>query len=121
MEVEDLEEAIAHANDSEFGLNASVWTQDITRGIEIAKRIQAGNVCVNDCILNAGVQGLPFGGIKQSGVGSRHGNERGLHAFCYTKSVMIEPRKRPREAAWFPYHIKTAKRLEKLMMFLYGR
>ena len=60
----------------------------------MAKRIQAGNVCVNDCILNAGVQGLPFGGIKQSGVGSRHGNERGLHAFCYTKAVMIEPRKR---------------------------
>jgi acyl-CoA reductase-like NAD-dependent aldehyde dehydrogenase len=121
MEVNDLEEAIAHANDSEFGLSASVWTRDIAKGIEIAKRIQAGNVCVNDCILNAGIQGLPFGGIKQSGVGSRHGNERGLHAFCYTKSVMIEPRKRSREAAWFPYHIKTAKRLEKLMMFLYGR
>jgi len=121
MEVNDLEEAIARANDSEFGLSASVWTRDIARGIEIARRVQAGNVCVNDCILNAGVQGLPFGGIKQSGVGSRHGNERGLHAFCYTKSVMIEPRKRSREAAWFPYHIKTAKRLEKLMMFLYGR
>jgi len=121
MEVNDLEEAIGCANDSEFGLSASVWTRDIARGIEIARRIQAGNVCVNDCILNAGVQGLPFGGIKQSGVGSRHGNERGLHVFCYTKSVMIEPRKRSREATWFPYHIKTAKRLEKLMMFLYGR
>jgi acyl-CoA reductase-like NAD-dependent aldehyde dehydrogenase len=121
MEVDNLEEAITRANDSEFGLSASVWTQDIARGIDVAKRIQAGNVCVNDCILNAGVQGLPFGGIKQSGVGSRHGNERGLHAFCYTKSVMVEPRKRSREAAWFPYHIKTAKRLETLMMFLYGR
>jgi acyl-CoA reductase-like NAD-dependent aldehyde dehydrogenase len=121
MEVNDLDEAISRANDSEFGLNASVWTQDISKGIEVAKRIQAGNVCVNDCILNAGVQGLPFGGIKQSGVGSRHGGERGLHAFCYTKSLMIEPRKRHREAAWFPYHIKTAQRLEKLMMFLYGR
>jgi acyl-CoA reductase-like NAD-dependent aldehyde dehydrogenase len=121
MEVADAEEAISRANDSEFGLNASVWTRDINRGIEIAKRIQAGNVCVNDCILNAGVQGLPFGGIKQSGIGSRHGNERGLHAFCYTKSLMIETRKRKREAAWFPYHINTAQRLEKLMMFLYGR
>jgi len=121
MEVNDLEEAIERANDSEFGLNASVWTQDIAKGIDVAKRIQAGNVCVNDCILNAGVQSLPFGGIKQSGVGSRHGNERGLHAFCYTKAVMIETRKRKREAAWFPYHINTARRLEKLMMFLYGR
>jgi acyl-CoA reductase-like NAD-dependent aldehyde dehydrogenase len=121
MEVNDLEEAIARANDSDFGLNASVWTTDIARGIAIAQRIQAGNVCVNDCILNAGVQGLPFGGIKQSGVGSRHGSERGLHAFCYTKAVMVEPRKRKKEAAWFPYHSNTAKRLEKLMVFLYGR
>jgi acyl-CoA reductase-like NAD-dependent aldehyde dehydrogenase len=121
MAVDNVEEAIHLANDSEFGLNASVWTQDIQRGIAIARRIQAGNVCVNDCILNAGVQGLPFGGIKQSGVGSRHGSERGLHAFCYTQAVMVEPRKRKREPNWFPYSIKTAARLEKLMMFLYGR
>jgi acyl-CoA reductase-like NAD-dependent aldehyde dehydrogenase len=121
MEVRDAEEAIAYANDSEFGLNASVWTRDIDKGIEVAKRIQAGNVCVNDCILNAGVQGLPFGGIKQSGVGSRHGNEHGLHAFCYTQSLMIEKRNRSTEMAWFPYPVNTAKRMEKLMMFLYGR
>lgn len=121
MEVNNLEEAITLANDSEFGLNASVWTADIARGIEVAMRIAAGNVCVNDCILNAGVQSLPFGGIKQSGVGSRHGNERGLHAFCYTKAMMIETRKRKKEAAWFPYHANTARRLEKLMVFLYGR
>lgn len=121
MEVNDVEEAIKHANDSEFGLNASVWTTDIARGITVAKRIQAGNVCINDCILNAGVHGLPFGGIKQSGVGSRHGSEHGLRAFCYTQSMMIEPRKRRREPSWFPYHVNTAQRLEKLMMFLYGR
>jgi acyl-CoA reductase-like NAD-dependent aldehyde dehydrogenase len=121
MAVEDAEEAIRHANDSEFGLNASVWTQDIKRGIALARRIQAGNVCVNDCILNAGVHGLPFGGIKQSGVGSRHGSERGLHAFCYTQAVMVEPRRRKREPNWFPYSVKTAARMEKLMMFLYGR
>jgi len=121
MEVGDAEEAILLANDSPFGLNASVWTRDIQRGIDIATRIQAGNVCVNDCILNAGVQGLPFGGIKQSGVGSRHGNERGLHAFCYTQAVMVEPRRRKKEVNWFPYPASTAARMEKLMMFLYGR
>jgi acyl-CoA reductase-like NAD-dependent aldehyde dehydrogenase len=121
MEVQDVEEAIACANDSEFGLSASVWTRDIARGIEIAKRIQAGNVCVNDCILSAGVQGLPFGGIKQSGIGSRHGKEHGLHAFCYTKAIMIEPRRRSKESSWFPYPASTAQRMEKLMMLLYGR
>jgi acyl-CoA reductase-like NAD-dependent aldehyde dehydrogenase len=121
MEVSDVEEAIELANDSEFGLNASVWTRDIATGIAVATRIKAGNVCVNDCILNAGVHGLPFGGVKQSGVGSRHGNEHGLRAFCYTQAVMIEPRKRRREPSWFPYHANTAHRLDKLMMFLYGR
>lgn len=121
MEVSDVEEAIRHANNSEFGLNASVWTADIAKGIAVAKRIQAGNVCVNDCILNAGVQSLPFGGIKQSGVGSRHGNENGLRAFCYTQAMMIETRKRKREPNWYPYHANTAQRLEKLMMFMYGR
>jgi len=121
MEVADVEEAIACANDSEFGLSASVWTRDIAKGIEIAKRIQSGNVCVNDCILSAGVQSLPFGGIKQSGVGSRHGNEHGLRAFCYTKAIMVEPRRRSRESSWFPYPENTAKRMEKLMMLLYGR
>jgi acyl-CoA reductase-like NAD-dependent aldehyde dehydrogenase len=121
MAVNDVEEAIAYANNSEFGLNASVWTRDIARGIAVAKRIKAGNVCVNDCILNAGVHGLPFGGVKQSGVGSRHGSEHGLRAFCYAQALMIEPRRRKREPSWFPYAANTAQRLEKLMMFLYGR
>jgi acyl-CoA reductase-like NAD-dependent aldehyde dehydrogenase len=121
MEVRDAEEAIALANDSEYGLNASVWTRDITKGIAVATRLQSGNVCVNDAILNGGVHSLPFGGIKQSGVGSRHGAELGLRAFCYAQSLMIETRRKKSEMVWFPYQIKTAERLEKLMMFLYGR
>ncbi len=120
MTFNTIEEAITLANDSEYGLNASVWTRDINQGIEIASRLESGNVCVNDCILNAGVPGLPFGGIKQSGVGSRHGNEHGLRAFCYTQSLMVEARDRPREIAWFPYKIKTVQQMEKLMSFMYG-
>lgn len=119
MEYTDIEEAIQLANDSEFGLNASVWTRDIDRGIAVAKRIEAGNVCVNDCIINGGVHALPFGGAKQSGVGSRHGGERALHAFCQIQSLMIEKRNKPKEFNWFPYEIKTANQLEKLMTFLY--
>lgn len=121
MAVDDVEEALRHANNSEFGLNASVWTRDIARGIAVARRIQAGNVCVNDCILNAGVHGLPFGGVKQSGVGSRHGGAHGLRAFCYAQAMMVETRGRKREPSWFPYPANTARRLEKLMLFLYGR
>lgn len=121
MEVSDAEEAIALANDSDLGLSASVWTTDIAKGIAIGKRLQTGNVCINDCIVNAGVHGLPFGGAKQSGVGSRHGNEQGLRAFCYAQSMMIEKRRRKREPNWHPYSATTVKRLEQLMMFMYGR
>lgn len=121
MAVSDEEEAIRLANDSEYGLNASVWTRDIHKGIAIAQRLETGNVCVNDAILNAGVHGLPFGGVKKSGVGSRHGGADGLRAFCYAQALMIEKRNKPREAPWFPYRIKTTKGLEKLMMLMYGR
>jgi acyl-CoA reductase-like NAD-dependent aldehyde dehydrogenase len=121
MEVDNVDEAIFLSNDSAYGLNASVWTRDIKSGIDIASRIEAGNVCVNDAILNAGVQSLPFGGVKQSGVGSRHGGERGLHVFCYTQALMIEGRNKSRESTWFPYIPKTARQMERVMTFLYGR
>ena len=70
--VHDAEEALRLANDSPYGLNASVWTRDIARGIALAQRIESGNACVNECLLSAGVPELPFGGVKQSGVGTRH-------------------------------------------------
>ena len=121
MVVDNEEQAISLANDSIFGLNASVWTKNISHGIDIAQRIEAGNVCVNDCVLNAGVQALPFGGAKQSGVGSRHGGAEGLRQFCLKQSVMIESRSRKTEMVWFPYRGNIVKKFEKLMTFLYGR
>lgn len=121
MEVNDMEEAIRLANDSEYGLNASVWTRNIEEGIRVANRLEAGTVCVNDCIITGGVHNLPFGGAKQSGVGVRHGSESGLQVFCQVQSLLIEKRKRASEFNWFPYRIRTALQLEKLMMFLYGR
>ena len=70
-------------------------------------------------LTNAGVPMLPFGGAKQSGVGTRHGGEHALHVFCQTQSLMIEKRNKPSEMNWFPYKIKTANQLEALMTFLY--
>lgn len=121
MVVEDVEEALRLANDSDLGLNASIWTRDIARGIALAQRLETGNVCVNDCVLSAGVPALPFGGVKQSGVGARHGGVEGFRQFCVPQSVMIESRKRKREPAWFPYRRSTAAKAEKLLAWLYGR
>ena len=67
------EQAIALANDSEFGLAASVWTRNLRHGKAIAQRIEAGTVMVNDAIAGFGICEAPHGGFKASGVGRTHG------------------------------------------------
>jgi acyl-CoA reductase-like NAD-dependent aldehyde dehydrogenase len=52
--VRDEEESVTLANQSPFGLNASIWTADLARGLKLAERLETGCVCINDCILNAG-------------------------------------------------------------------
>ena len=82
-------EALAMANDSELGLQASVITHDRKRGDRMARQIEAGGVCVNDfglCYVN---QDLPFGGIKYSGFGVMNGRD-GLRAYCYPKAVLSD-------------------------------
>jgi acyl-CoA reductase-like NAD-dependent aldehyde dehydrogenase len=101
MRVADEEEALRLANDSPYGLNSSVWTEDEDLGVSLANRLQAGNVCINDCIVSYAVTGLPFGGVKDSGIGRVHGPE-GLREFSHVKSVLGEKVRSPREPWWFP-------------------
>jgi len=119
MRVRDADEAVRLANDSPYGLSASVWTTDVARGIELATRLDSGSICINECVLAAGVPALPFGGIKQSGVGTRHGGAEGLRQFCIRQALLIEPRRRKSEAAWFPYSTKRARQMERLMTILF--
>lgn len=95
-------EVVALANESRFGLNASVWTQDLAKGRRVASKLEVGNCAVNDVLKNIGNPHLPFGGVKQSGFGKYHGLE-GLRAFTRELSVMVNPGKAPRELNWFPY------------------
>lgn len=69
------DEAIRLANDSVYGLTASVWTKDIARGRSIAERIEAGTVMVNEVLYTHGIAQTPWGGVKQSGYGRTHGRE----------------------------------------------
>jgi succinate-semialdehyde dehydrogenase/glutarate-semialdehyde dehydrogenase len=73
MPFDDDDEAIRLANDSEYGLAASVWTRDRARGEKVARRIRAGTVMVNDTVSCFGISEAPHGGVKASGVGRTHG------------------------------------------------
>jgi acyl-CoA reductase-like NAD-dependent aldehyde dehydrogenase len=120
MRVRDAEQALRFANDSRYGLNASIWTRDVARGIALAQRLESGNACVNECVVSAGIPALPFGGVKQSGVGTRHGGAEGLRQFCVRQAILVEPRRRATEPTWFPYAAKRARQIERLMGVLYG-
>ncbi len=82
-----VDEAIKLANDTDYGLNASVWGADLTRAEEVAARIESGNVNINDALATAyASKGSPSGGVKKSGVGARHGDQ-GLLKYTDAKNV----------------------------------
>ena len=66
-------EAIARANDSIYGLTASVWSRDRRRARRVAGQIRAGTVTVNDHLMSHGMAETPWGGFGQSGIGRSHG------------------------------------------------
>ncbi len=76
MKIPDAEEGVRLANDSTYGLQASVWTGDVKRGEALARRIQAGVVCVNDAQVNYTALNLPMGGWKASGSGQSPRRQR---------------------------------------------
>jgi acyl-CoA reductase-like NAD-dependent aldehyde dehydrogenase len=73
MKVKDEAEAIRLANDSEYGLSASVWSNDLERGQRVAHQLEFGSVNVNDATAHYAVSQLPFGGVKKSGAARTHG------------------------------------------------
>lgn len=84
------DEAIRLANDSDFGLNAAVWTRDVARGRRIARRIKAGTVNINDGYAAAwGSVGAPMGGMKSSGLSRRHGSE-GITKYTETQNITAQ-------------------------------
>ena len=103
------DEALRLANDSPFGLGASVWTRNGRLAREMASRLQAGGVCINDVIIHFAHPALPFGGVKESGWGAYHGRA-GLEAFTYPSAVLVEPGWLPGKLVsrllWYPYRRK---------------
>jgi succinate-semialdehyde dehydrogenase/glutarate-semialdehyde dehydrogenase len=96
------EEAIRLANDSEFGLTASVWTKDLSKGRRIAERIEAGTVCVNEVLYTHGIGQTPWGGFKNSGRGRTHGVE-GLMELVQPQHIHVNRLAILPNAWWLPY------------------
>lgn len=88
MKVKGMEEAIRLANDSEYGLAASVWTKDLTKGELVATRLMYGDVTVNVSQMVIGTPALPSGGRRASGIGRRNGPE-GLMRYVTSQSVVL--------------------------------
>ena len=120
MKVKDTDEAVRLANDSRYGLQASVFTRDTEKGEQLARRIEAGAVCVNDVQVNYMALGLPMGGWKTSGLGTRHG-AGGIRKYTKVQSLLITKMAPKRDLHMFPYRKWRTRALERLVAFLYGR
>ncbi len=110
--VENDEEAIAEANRSEEGLDAYVFCGNPERAEQIANRLQAGTVDINEAVVNYVIAALPFGGIKQSGINRYHGKV-GLRLFANIKSMVIGDGTQDTEAYWFPHTDATLQTVKK--------
>ena len=120
MPVADAEEAIRLANDSPYGLAASVFSRDAARAEAIARRLEAGVVSVNDAPLHYMALGLPMGGWKASGLGVRHGPD-GIRKYTRHQGVVVRPaRLMPRrELHQFPYRAPLTRTLAAVLRRLY--
>src|SRR5438067_5540595 len=116
--VDSEEEAIAMANDSVFGLSASVWTLDRDKGDRIARRLEAGSVWINDHMYSHGTCQCSWGGIKDSGIGRAH-SKFGFYECVNIKHVAWEP-SRVKDFWWHPYDEALAKALKTSAQVLYG-
>lgn len=96
------EQAISLANDSDFGLAASIWTGNRRRGQAMAAKINAGTVLVNDVITCFGIAEAPHGGIKLSGIGRTHG-ERGMSEMVQLKYVDTDLLPHMPKLWWYGY------------------
>ena len=117
--VRDEEEAIRLANDSEYGLNGTVWTADRARGLALAARLQTGGVCVNDMTITYGLPEAPFGGRKLSGLGQVNGPE-GLRSYCHAQPISADRRGRGKIQGGYPYTRKEEDGMQKFIRLLWG-
>jgi succinate-semialdehyde dehydrogenase/glutarate-semialdehyde dehydrogenase len=117
--VADEAEALERANDSRFGLGASVWTRDRAKGERMARRIESGMVWINDHSFTHAACQCSWGGVKDSGIGRSH-SKFGFYECVNVKTVSWEPGL-TRDMWWQPYDRTLGEALQASVKLLYGR
>jgi succinate-semialdehyde dehydrogenase/glutarate-semialdehyde dehydrogenase len=117
--VDTEQDAIELANASNFGLGASVWTLDRSKGDRIARQLESGMVWINDHSYTHGACQCAWGGVKESGLGRSH-SKFGFYECVNIKTISWEP-SRTRDIWWHPYDEVLGKALRTSARLLYGR
>jgi succinate-semialdehyde dehydrogenase/glutarate-semialdehyde dehydrogenase len=119
VRVRDVDEAIARANDTSYGLGANVWTRDARLAREIAERIDSGSVCVNDMTMTYGAIEAPFGGRKDSGVGQVNGAE-GVRGYTWAQPILTDRFGGRQAAGHYPYNAKKDEGMKQAIRWIFG-
>ena len=120
MTFNNIEEAIALANDSLYGLTASVWTRNPEKAARVAEQLEAGTVTINDHMFSATEPRAIWGGIKQTGIGRSHG-PYGLLELVNIKYVSADFSGKKDRVWWYPYSLNKYELLQESLNLLHGR
>jgi acyl-CoA reductase-like NAD-dependent aldehyde dehydrogenase len=120
MKFDSDDEALRLANDSEYGLAASIFTRDRARGERLARRIQVGTVMVNDVVSCFGISEAPHGGVKSSGMGRAHGRF-GLEEMVRLKYVDVDRMPGMKKVWWYGYGMDFSQQMEGFIDMQFAR
>lgn len=119
MPFDSEEEAVRLANDSEFGLAASIWTRDRAKGEVLAHHINAGTVMVNDVVSCFGISEAPHGGVRASGLGRTHG-KLGLEEMVWVKYVDSDRLPNTKKVWWYGYGASFTRQMEAFVDLMFA-
>jgi acyl-CoA reductase-like NAD-dependent aldehyde dehydrogenase len=117
MKVSNASEAARLANDSPYGLGASIFSRNRDAASVLAEQIEVGAVCINDSLVNYIIPDTPMGGVKESGFGYRHGME-GIRKYCRQKTIVTDRFGLKEEFPWYPTSEKKARQMRHLLPLL---